>query len=186
MRLLVEGLQTPIGPIAFASGPRGLVALELDSTPGSLKKRLRALEPEASLEEGSGSAAYQALQRYFSGELEALDGLEVAPRGSAFQQRVWSALRGIPPGATATYGQIAKRLGVPRGSRAVGGANGKNPIALVIPCHRVVAQGGLGGYSSGLSKKRWLLAHEQALYAGAASSSSKGSSTPGAGRRSSR
>ena len=81
--------------------------------------------------------------------------------GTRFQERVWAALRAIPHGHTVTYGQLATTLGNPNASRAVGSANGRNPIPIITPCHRVIAQNGLGGFSAGLDRKRWLLAHEK-------------------------
>ncbi|WP_376098373.1 methylated-DNA--[protein]-cysteine S-methyltransferase [Roseomonas sp. CCTCC AB2023176] len=101
--------------------------------------------------------AADQLQDYFDGLRTAFD-LPLAPHGSAFRLRVWTALRAIPPGETRTYGDLARELGT--ASRAIGGANGANPIPIIIPCHRVVASGGaLGGYSGGdgVSTKRWLL-----------------------------
>ena len=90
--------------------------------------------------------------------------LPLAPRGTPFQQRVWAELRRIPHGATISYGELARRVGEPRASRAVGAANGRNPIAIVVPCHRVVgADGSLTGYAGGLDRKRWLLHHEAAV-----------------------
>jgi len=109
------------------------------------------------------------LAEYFAGERERFD-LELAPRGTPFQLAVWRALRAIPFGETATYGAIAERVGRPSASRAVGAANGQNPIAIVVPCHRVIgASGALVGFGGGLPRKRWLLAHEsrrQATFAG--------------------
>ncbi len=100
------------------------------------------------------------LSEYFSGRRTSFD-LPLAPRGTAFQQRVWAELVAIPFGGRATYGELARRIGRPAASRAVGAANGANPIAIVIPCHRVVgSDGSLTGYGGGLPLKRWLLAHE--------------------------
>jgi methylated-DNA-[protein]-cysteine S-methyltransferase len=101
------------------------------------------------------------LAAYFAGELTEFK-LELAPRGTEFQRRVWSALREIPYGTTTTYGRLAMQLGDPRAVRAVGLANGRNPIAIIIPCHRVVgSNGSLTGYGGGLDRKEWLLAHER-------------------------
>jgi methylated-DNA-[protein]-cysteine S-methyltransferase len=106
--------------------------------------------------------AARALDAYFDGDLLALDSLELAPRGTNFQKRVWEELRKIPAGTTTTYGHIARAIGSPHAARAVGAANGANPIAIVVPCHRVVgADGTLTGYAFGIDKKRWLLEHEQ-------------------------
>ena len=100
------------------------------------------------------------LRAYFAGELSQFV-LELAPRGTPFQQRVWEALRLIPYGSTTTYGKLAEALGDPRATRAVGLANGRNPISIVIPCHRVIgADGSLTGYGGGMPRKQWLLAHE--------------------------
>ena len=101
------------------------------------------------------------LNAYFAGDLTALDTIDAAPAGTVFQRRVWSVLRAIPPATTTSYGSIAQQIGAPKASRAVGLAIGANPIALVIPCHRIIgANGALTGYSGGLPRKSWLLAHE--------------------------
>src|SRR5262249_16789773 len=104
-----------------------------------------------------------ALAAYFAGDLQALDRVPVDLRGTPFQLPAWAALREIPAATTPTYAQQAAAVGSPRAVRAVGSANGRNPVSLVIPCHRVVATGGgLGGYGGGLDRKRWLIAHEAA------------------------
>jgi methylated-DNA-[protein]-cysteine S-methyltransferase len=102
------------------------------------------------------------LAQYFAGALREFS-LPLNARGSAFQKRVWAALAEIPYGETATYGQTANAIGTPTASRAVGLANGQNPISIVVPCHRVIgANGSLTGYGGGLEAKRWLLSHEAA------------------------
>ncbi|HEY0011757.1 MAG TPA: methylated-DNA--[protein]-cysteine S-methyltransferase [Allosphingosinicella sp.] len=102
-----------------------------------------------------------ALVRYFDGDFAALDALPLAANGTAFQHSVWSALRRIPAGTTWTYGRLAAELGTPAACRAVGSANGANPLALVLPCHRVIGtNGSLTGYGGGIERKRALLAHE--------------------------
>jgi methylated-DNA-[protein]-cysteine S-methyltransferase len=118
---------------------------------------------------GLGSAgavlaqARQQLTEYFAGSRTTFD-LLLDPSGTDFQRRVWDALRTIPYGATTSYGVLARRLGDPHATRAVGAANGKNPIPIVVPCHRVVgAKGELTGFGGGLDRKRWLLEHEGAL-----------------------
>jgi methylated-DNA-[protein]-cysteine S-methyltransferase len=101
------------------------------------------------------------LRRYFGGDVTAIDDLPVAAVGTPFQREVWRALRGIPVGTTCSYGEIAQRIGRPRAVRAVGMANGSNPIGIVVPCHRVIgANGTLTGYGGGMERKRWLLDHE--------------------------
>jgi methylated-DNA-[protein]-cysteine S-methyltransferase len=102
-----------------------------------------------------------ALRRYFAGELAAIAALPVVLAGTPFQQKVWTELRAIPCGETWSYGQLARRIGNPAAVRAVGLANGSNPVAIVVPCHRVIGSDGtLTGYGGGLDRKRWLLAHE--------------------------
>ncbi|MCV9877427.1 methylated-DNA--[protein]-cysteine S-methyltransferase [Brenneria izbisi] len=103
----------------------------------------------------------ESLQRYFAGELTAIESLPVASAGTEFQQQVWGALRQIPAGKIMTYGSLAARLNRPAASRAVGMANGSNPISIVVPCHRVIgANGTLTGYAGGVHRKQWLLTHE--------------------------
>ncbi|HVI00310.1 MAG TPA: methylated-DNA--[protein]-cysteine S-methyltransferase, partial [Enhygromyxa sp.] len=103
------------------------------------------------------------LEQWFAGERQAFD-LPLAAAGTGFQRTVWSALQAIPFGQTRSYGQLAIDLGRPQASRAVGAANGRNPIPIVVPCHRVIGQdGSLTGYAGGLAAKRWLLAHEGVL-----------------------
>lgn len=104
------------------------------------------------------------LTAYFAGQLNALDELVCFTGGTPFQQSVWTALRHIPPATTVSYGALAAQLGRPTATRAVGLANGANPVAIVIPCHRVIgADGSLTGYGGGLPRKQWLLEHEGAL-----------------------
>ena len=106
----------------------------------------------------------EVLDAYFAGEVGALDTLTVGARGTPFQHEVWAQLRMIPVGSTISYGEMARRVGRPNAPRAVGMANASNPIALIVPCHRVIRTGGaLGGYAFGLDYKRWLLAHEARL-----------------------
>lgn len=114
----------------------------------------------------SATDAERRLRDYFAGDMAALDEISVDAVGTPFQHAVWSALRGIEPGATASYADVARVIGRPRATRAVGLANGANPVCVIVPCHRVIASGGgLGGYGGGLDRKRWLLAHEGALAA---------------------
>ncbi len=108
------------------------------------------------------SPAAQVLQAYFAGDIAAIDTLPVATGGTDFQRQVWSALREIPAGQTLSYGELARRIGRPKAVRAVGLANGANPVGVVVPCHRVVgSNGSLTGYGGGLHRKAWLLDHEQ-------------------------
>ncbi|MCC2640002.1 MAG: ogt [Nitrospira sp.] len=108
----------------------------------------------------SGPAS--AIAAYFDGDLHAIDGLPTATEGTSFQKCIWQALRDIPAGHTLSYGELARRIGKPAAVRAVGLANGANPIGIVVPCHRVIgADGSLTGYGGGLERKRWLLNHEK-------------------------
>ncbi|HEY5311267.1 MAG TPA: methylated-DNA--[protein]-cysteine S-methyltransferase, partial [Pirellulales bacterium] len=108
--------------------------------------------------------AVSRLDGYFAGDLRAIEDIAVATNGTPFQQQVWAALRTIPAGTTVSYGAIASRIGRPSACRAVGLANGSNPIAIVVPCHRVVgADNGLTGYGGGIERKQQLLAHEGAV-----------------------
>jgi methylated-DNA-[protein]-cysteine S-methyltransferase len=122
------------------------------------------MEPHPSFQGRRDDAALrparEQLQSYFDGALWEFD-LPLAPGGTAFQQEVWAALRAIPYGTTVSYAELARRVGRPRAARAVGSANGRNPIGIVVPCHRVIAShGALGGYGGGLERKKWLLGHE--------------------------
>jgi methylated-DNA-[protein]-cysteine S-methyltransferase len=118
------------------------------------------------LEEGAAPLSLtQALDAYFAGCIDVLAAVEIATGGTPFQRRVWRALGAIPAGTTVSYGHLAGHLGENRASRAVGAANGANPIAIVVPCHRVIgANGGLTGYAGGLLRKQWLLEHEASFF----------------------
>ena len=109
------------------------------------------------------SEARRALEAYFDGALSAIETLEVETGGTAFQREVWAALRAIPVGKTTSYGRLAASIGRPKAVRAVGMANGANPVGIVVPCHRVIgADSSLTGYGGGIERKRWLLRHEGA------------------------
>jgi methylated-DNA-[protein]-cysteine S-methyltransferase len=165
MNLFLAAAASPIGPLALASDGRRLVALDFDAPGERLLRRLRArFGPDAAFREVADPQGFTArLAAYFAGELDALGGLPVDGGGTAFQRRVWAALRDLAPGETTSYAALAARIGAPRATRAVGLANGQNPIAIAVPCHRVIgADGSLTGYGGGLARKRWLLAHEGA------------------------
>jgi len=155
-------LASPIGRITLAVRDRCLCALDFtDRWPrrrAALEKRFGQVEfRQATDPDGLVSR----LERYFAGDLGALACVQVDPGGTEFQRKVWSALRKVPPGRTASYGELARAVGAAGAARAVGAANGSNPVAIVIPCHRVIgADGGLTGYAGGVRRKRWLLEHE--------------------------
>jgi len=145
-------LESPIGSLRLESDGDNITALAFDAT-GSSSKDLPGI-----LIEGR-----KQLQEYFNGKRREFD-LPVAAGGTGFQQRVWAAVKAIPWGSVATYQGIAGQLGGTTVARAVGTANGANPIPIIVPCHRVIgADGGLTGYVGGLRRKRWLLQHEGAL-----------------------
>ena len=107
------------------------------------------------------TAASRALQRYFAGEWSAIDSIPIATNGTPFQQSVWRTLRSIAPGQPISYATLAARIGQPNAIRAVGRANGSNPISIIVPCHRLIgSDASLTGYGGGIERKRWLLAHE--------------------------
>ncbi len=172
MTLLVDSLDSPIGPVHLVTDGRALCALELGPREARLVPLLRArYGPAVALREARDPLGLGArLRAWFDGDLPALDGVAVDGGGTPFQRRVWAALRRIPAGETTTYGALAAALGAPGAARAVGLACGRNPIAIVVPCHRVVGAGGrLVGYAGGLERKRWLLEHERAALHGTCS-----------------
>ena len=155
-------IATPVGTLHVGVRAGRLCVLEL-SDPARFRHRLaRCGETSAPARSAAAEAIVDALQRYFTGDIQALDGIEVDPLGgTAFQRRVWEALRSIPAGTTVSYRTLAERVRAPKAVRAVGAANGANPVPIVLPCHRVIgADGSLTGYGGGLATKRWLLRHE--------------------------
>jgi len=166
-KLETAQLASPIGEIAVFADGEALVGLEfVDAVErtSAVKKHLeRALGPLEYEETKDPAGAITRLKRFFAGDVGALDEQEVAMHGTAFELKVWSALREIKAGEARSYGEVAQAIGSPRAVRAVGAANGHNPIALFVPCHRVIASdGSLHGYGGGLPRKRWLLDHERA------------------------
>ena len=158
-------IDTPIGTMVFLSQSETLVALSWADTAHRTEHHLkRHFGPLSVTDIRSMPFATGPLLRYLEGEWEALKPVPIQPVGTAFQQRVWAALRTIPVGTTWSYKQLAIAIGKPSACRAVANANGRNPLPVVIPCHRVIAANGeLGGFSSGLQRKKWLLTHEQAF-----------------------
>jgi len=159
-------LPSPLGDLLAVTATDGtLHALDFVDFEARLRRLFARHHPGVSLAPGEPPAELTAaLAAYFSGDVTALDGLPVARIGSEFQRRVWAALRQIPAGETRSYGQLAAAIGQPTASRAIGLANGANPIGIVVPCHRVIGSGGaLTGYAGGVDRKAWLLRHEGAL-----------------------
>jgi methylated-DNA-[protein]-cysteine S-methyltransferase len=141
-------VDTPIGPLGLVASERGL------------RRILWPGEPGAGGDEEVLAAAAQQLREYFAGTRRTFD-LPLELEGTDFQRRAWLGLAEIPYGETRSYGEQARRLGVPRAARAVGAANGANPLPIVLPCHRLIgADGSLTGFGGGLDVKRWLLEHE--------------------------
>jgi methylated-DNA-[protein]-cysteine S-methyltransferase len=156
-------VETPAGPLWLAAHDGALVASGFAEAAPRLLSRLKARFGEVdAISSGDPAGAVTALRRFLAGDLSALDAVRADPGGTPFQKDVWAALRGIPAGSTITYAELARRVGRPRAVRAVGAANGANPVSVVVPCHRVVGKDGLRGYAGGLSRKEWLLEHEAA------------------------
>jgi methylated-DNA-[protein]-cysteine S-methyltransferase len=161
--LTLDRVATPVGEVLLVTDGLGSVrALDFAGYEDRMNRLLVRHAPGASLTAGRAPGPVRtALERYFGGDAHALDGLTVTTGGTDFQRSVWKALRAIPAGETRTYGQLAAAIGSPKAVRAVGLANGRNPVALIVPCHRVIgANGTLTGYAGGLERKRWLLQHE--------------------------
>jgi methylated-DNA-[protein]-cysteine S-methyltransferase len=153
-------LASPLGPLLLLGDEHALSAVYMQehrhqpAFPNACQRCDRAL-----------SQAREQLQAYFAGELLEFE-LELSAQGTAFQRQVWQSLRTIGFGETESYGGLARRIGNPSASRAVGLANGKNPISIIVPCHRVIgANGSLTGYGGGMERKRWLLEHERCVAA---------------------
>lgn len=166
--LLTTTVPSPIGTLRLVVDGDALCVLDFDDRPERLAVALRRQGRPAARTGTSAplTSACRALSDYFDGAVRALDALPVVVRGTEFQERVWAALRTITPERPWSYAELAAAVGNAKAVRAVGTANGANPVALVIPCHRVVNTGGaLGGYGGGLDRKRWLLDHE-ALHCG--------------------
>ncbi len=166
--LRLDRIATPIGEALLVTDEgENLRALDWCDHEDRMRRLLRLHYATMPLEEGAAPPDVRwALRDYFAGDLSALQRIAWRTAGTAFQRSVWAALTQIPAGATLSYGALASRLGNPRAVRAVGMANGANPIGVVVPCHRVIgANGSLTGYGGGLERKRWLLAHEGARQA---------------------
>jgi methylated-DNA-[protein]-cysteine S-methyltransferase len=166
MRILrTSWLDSPVGRLRLIAADGRLCGL---SFPGRwtglhrfLERRFGGITVESAPDAGEIS---ECLRAYFDGDLARLEAVPLDPGGSPFQQRVWTALRDIAPGRTRSYSDLARAIGEPTAFRAVATANAQNPVAVVIPCHRVIhADGSLSGYGGGVERKRWLLQHERAL-----------------------
>ena len=165
-KLWIDTIKSPIGQISIVVDDDRLCAVDFADYQARMMKLLARRYRSVELVPQSNPLGLAArLQAYLAGDPISLNEIPVRMGGTAFQQQVWRKLTEIPVGEVWTYGQLAKSLGQPTASRAVGMANSLNPIAIVVPCHRVIgAQGKLTGYAGGLDRKRWLLQHEGHLY----------------------
>jgi methylated-DNA-[protein]-cysteine S-methyltransferase len=161
--LALDRVATPIGIALIVTDRAGtLCALDWDDYAQRLARSLRLNFGTVTLCDGAAPGTVRRpLADYFAGDIGALAAIATRTGGTTFQRAVWAALRTIAPGHTVSYGELATRVGAPKAVRAVGLANGANPIGVVVPCHRVIgADGSLTGYGGGLHRKRWLLDHE--------------------------
>ena len=165
MELLLDRVASPIGTVLLAADGETLRAMDFIDYEDRMHRYLRLHYGEYTLKEARNPCGLSdRIRAYFDGDVRAIDTIPTRTGGTEFQREVWARLREIPAGMTTTYGELAARIGKPNSSRAVGMANGSNPIVIVLPCHRVIgASGALTGYGGGLDRKRWLLAHEGAL-----------------------
>jgi methylated-DNA-[protein]-cysteine S-methyltransferase len=163
----LERVPTPVGCMLLISDPDGFVrAIDWENYEVRMHRLLRLHYGEGNVTLDDmlrPSSSRRTVERYLDGDLCAIDDLPVKTGGTPFQREVWQALRQIPAGQTTTYGDLATQIGRSKAVRAVGLANGANPVGVVVPCHRVIgADASLTGYGGGLERKRWLLAHEGA------------------------
>jgi len=164
-RFFIERVPTPTGTMLLVADEQDVLrALDWEDYESRMHRLLRLHYGEGRVRLEANpqtSAARRALEAYYAGTLSALDTVRVQTSGTAFQREVWTALRAIPAGTTTTYGRLSVQLGRPKAMRAVGMANGANPIGIVVPCHRVIgADASLTGYGGGIERKHWLLTHE--------------------------
>jgi methylated-DNA-[protein]-cysteine S-methyltransferase len=165
MLLHYDEFSSPIGRILYASDGDAVCALDFSGYESRMETLLARRYSNVEFRHDSDPLGLnRLLENYFGGDLHAFDAIPVRAHGSPFQELVWKALRTIPAGETWSYGQLAMRLNRPKAARAVGHANSLNPVAIIVPCHRVIGSStALTGYAGGLERKRWLLHHEGAL-----------------------
>ncbi len=164
MILSLDRFPSPIGEILLVFEGETLRALDFEDYEPRMRRLLRLHYGSVSLDPRAAPAAIRdPLTAFFAGDWQALERIAVETGGTPFQRMVWAALRRIRPGTTMSYGAVATAIGRPGANRAVGLANGANPVAVVVPCHRVIgADAALTGYGGGLARKAWLLDHEKA------------------------
>lgn len=163
--ILVQTIDSPIGPLTAAERAGRVCLLHFGEDGPAIDRMFDTWYPgEARARQPLGEVS-GVFRRYFAGELAALDGVPVELNGTEFQKQVWLALRRIPSGATISYAELARRIGKASAVRAAGSANGANPVAVIVPCHRVIgSNGSLTGYGGGIERKQWLLAHEGVVH----------------------
>jgi len=157
----IQTLESPIGPLTTADRGGRVCLLHFGADGPVVDEMFERWYPGEPRDRRRLPSIERLLGRYFDGDLAVLDTIPVELNGTAFQKQVWQALRRIPSGSTISYAELARRIGNPSAIRAVGTANGANPVAVIVPCHRVIgSDGGLTGYGGGLDRKQWLLTHE--------------------------
>jgi methylated-DNA-[protein]-cysteine S-methyltransferase len=163
VKLWLQRMRSPIGKLLLVTDETALRALDFEDYEHRLHRLLARFCKDYDLRESQPPNDVSApMKSYFDGNLTALDTIAVRADGTEFQRLVWTALRDIPAGTTTSYGRLAQRIGRPTAVRAVGAANGANPISIVVPCHRAIgADGHLTKYGGGLERKEWLLRHER-------------------------
>ncbi len=164
--LFVDYIPSPIGKIVIVVDGDKLCSLDFEDYTERMMKLLKRRYAEVQLKQVDDPHGFSArIKNYFAGDYESLTAIPVNTGGTQFQQQVWNALREIPAGETFAYSQLAARIGKPKAARAVGMTVSLNPVAIVLPCHRVVGcNASLTGYAGGLDRKRWLLRHENAYF----------------------
>ena len=162
--LLIDYIESPIGRIIIVVDEGKMCALDFEGYEERMMKLLKRRYTNVEFKQTDNPYGFSTrVKDYLAGDYKSLDAIPVSTGGTPFQQQVWNALREIPTGQTFTYSQLAEKIGNPKAVRAVGMTNSLNPIAIVLPCHRVVgANASLTGYAGGLERKDWLLRHEGA------------------------
>ena len=159
--ILIDTIDSPIGPLTAAERGGRVCLLHFGPDGPAIDKMFEQWHPGEPRNRKPAEGIRGVLTRYFAGEVGALDTVPVELNGTPFQKTVWQVLRRIPGGTTISYAELARRIGDPAAVRAVGTANGANPVAVIVPCHRVIGSNGkLTGYGGGLDRKQWLLEHE--------------------------
>jgi methylated-DNA-[protein]-cysteine S-methyltransferase len=162
---LTDRISTPMGDMVLVARDGVLLLLEFDDAKDRVAREMQDRFRDVEMQAATNPFGFSDVMRdYFAGNISVINNLLTDGGGTAFERQVWAELRKIPAGTTKSYGEIARQLGDINLSRAVGTANGRNPIAIVVPCHRVIgADGSMTGYGGGLKRKEWLLRHEGAL-----------------------